>query len=243
MFLVLPSSVLAADSTAIATSALEFGGSLGKLLWVSTEFRSNVTQADADQYSKLASQIKEQIEIGRASSSLVKANFDVIATTLAYSSAVDPEPLSKAVTGIAAWGAKKTGDALGQMVLDQTQKQAQGILAKGLQDTGFSPAQLRAMTPDQLRDKVKDLNIGGQKLGDILKDDPESIRMLENHAVDIATDIGVDALARAKGTAADVNAIKNDLAKTKQQLQDYQQQVSDHLTNVETRVTELEQST
>src|SRR5262245_43390231 len=106
-----PTAAMAADKTEVAISAVEFGGSIGKLLWVAVDSRSQVTENEANRYRKLAFTVKEQIELGRASSSLVKANFDVIATTLGYTAVVDPEPLSRAVASVAAWGAKKTGDA------------------------------------------------------------------------------------------------------------------------------------
>src|SRR5687768_12803276 len=67
-----PSSLLAADQKDVAISALEFGGSVGKLLWVSANAHSNATGSEANQYQKLANEIKAQIELGRASSSLVK---------------------------------------------------------------------------------------------------------------------------------------------------------------------------
>ena len=231
------------DRTEIATSALDFGASIGKLLWVSVEDHSAVTKSDADRYTKLAFQIKEQIDLGRASSSLVTANFNVIGTTLAYGAAVDPEPVSKAVSGLAAWGAKKTGDALGEAVIAQSQKQAQAILAQGLKNSGLSAAALKGMTADQLRDKVADLQIGGQKLSDILKDDPDSLRMLQANATDIAMNIGVENLALSQGTAADVKTIQKDLADTRQQITDFQHDVTTHLDNVDKRLSGLEDAT
>src|SRR5262249_46526091 len=114
-----PADVYMADRTDIATSALEFGGSVGEILLVADVANSRVSQADANQYVQLAARIKEQIQLGRASSGLVSANFNVIGTTLAYSAAVDPEPLSHTVALVAAWGAKKTGDALSQAVIEQ----------------------------------------------------------------------------------------------------------------------------
>ena len=241
--LVLETAAFAADRAEVAASALQFGGSVGKLLWVAAEAQSNVTSSEANQYTLLAYQIKEQIDLGRASSSLIKANFDVTGTVLAYAAAVDPEPLSKALSGVAAWGAKKTGDALGQFVIEQSQKQAQGILAQGLRDSGLSEEQLRNMTPDELRAQVSDLRIGGQTLRDILKDDPDSLRMLQEHATDIATRIGVEALAKADGTAADVKTIQQDLAKTKQEITDYQTAVRDHLGKIDSSISGLGDAT
>jgi hypothetical protein len=87
-------TVIAADKIDMATSALEFGGSVGHLLWVAVKDETAVTQADAKRYEKLAYQVKEQIDMGRASSGLIKSNFNLIGTTLAYGAVVDPEPIS-----------------------------------------------------------------------------------------------------------------------------------------------------
>jgi hypothetical protein len=97
----------AAERSELAVSALEFGGSIGNLLWVAEKARSRVTTSEANEYEKLAYTVKEQIELGRASSSLVKANFDLIGTTLAYSATIDPEPLSKATVYPCCLGSKK----------------------------------------------------------------------------------------------------------------------------------------
>jgi gas vesicle protein len=241
--LIWPSPMYVADKVDIATSALEFGGSIGKLLWVEQNARSNIAASEADRYTHLAYQIKEQIELGRASSSLVKGNFDVLGTTLAYSALVDPEPLSKAVAGVAAWGAKKTGDAIGQMVIQQSQDQAKAILAAGLKNSGLSENELKSMSAEELRGKVSDLKVGGQKLRDILKDSPDSLQMLEANAVDIATSIGVEALARSQATDKNVQAIKTDLLATNQQIKSYQQEVQKHLDTVNNRLSDLEQAT
>src|SRR5262245_42056848 len=72
-----PTATMAADGTEVAISALEFGGSVGKLLWLAVDSRSHATENEANQYRKLAFAVKDQIELGRASSSLVQANFNV----------------------------------------------------------------------------------------------------------------------------------------------------------------------
>lgn len=238
-----PRPSLAADRNGVALAGLEFGGSVGKLLWVSIDARQNTSISDANRYTRLAKEVKGQIELGRASSSLVQANFNFIATTLGYAAVADPEPLSKSVAAVAAWGAKKTGDAIGGMVVDESRKQALAILARGLQNSGLSASQLRSMKPDDLRRKVADLKIGGQTLGEALKNSPESLDMLQANAVDIATHIGVEALAKATGTAADVETIKTELSDMEKKIHDYQEEVKVHLIGVETRVAGLEQAT
>jgi hypothetical protein len=231
------------DKTQIAIAGLEFGGSIAKLLWVSVESHENVTRADADRYSKLAYQVKEQIEIGRASSEVARGPLNVAGSALTYIAVADPEPLTKVVAGISAWGAKKLGDSVGGMVIDESQKQARAILAQGLKNSGLSPAELQHMTPADLRDRVGDLQLGGQKLREILIDQPDALNMLQAHAIDIATNISVAALARADGTAADVKTIQKDLAATSAKLAAFQQEVNDHLTKVTARLEGLEEAT
>jgi hypothetical protein len=77
------------------------------------------------------------------------------------------------------------------------------------------------MTPDELRNRVADLQIGGAKLREILKDVPDALPMLQAQSVDLATNIGVEALARAEGIGSDVAKIKADVAKTTEDLKDY----------------------
>ena len=51
----------------MAVSALEFGGSVGKLLWVSVS-DPQMRPAEADRYTQLARCLRTQIDTGRASS-------------------------------------------------------------------------------------------------------------------------------------------------------------------------------
>lgn len=236
-------AALAADRKEVALAGLEFGGSVGKLLWVAVQSQDNVTREQADRYTKLGMAVRDRIEVGRASSGAIKGVFDFTGTTLAYAATIDPEPLSKALAGLGAWGAKKAGDALSGAILDQTQKEAQGILAQGLKNSGLSSDELRSITPEQLRERVADLQIGGEKLRDILRDDPDSLNMLQAHAVDIATRIGVEGLALAQGTAKDVATIRTDLKQTSERLAAFQKEVRTNLTRIETRVTGLEEAT
>lgn len=236
-------AVVAADRKDVALSGLDFGISVGKLLWVAVPSQEDVTRAEADQYTRLGQAVRDRIESGRASAGVIKGSFDFSGTTLAYAAAIDPEPLSKGLAGLGAWGAKKAGDAISGEVLDQSQKEAQAILAQGLKNSGLSSAELQAITPEQLRDRVADLQLGGEKLREILHDDPDSLNRLQAHAVDIATNIGVEALAQAKGTAADVATIRAQLKQTNDNLTAFQKAVREHLGTVEQRVSDLADAT
>src|SRR5262245_54681883 len=55
------------EEKALALSALEFGGSVGKLLWVSSVGRSAPSSTDGDRYKNLAIAVRDEIEMGRAS--------------------------------------------------------------------------------------------------------------------------------------------------------------------------------
>lgn len=232
----------AADPSPIATAALEFGGSTANLLWVTYKTHSNVTKADADRYQKLAYQVKAQIDMGRTSSSLLTTDFNLVGAGLGYATLGDVEPLSKALLGISAWGAKKTGDAIGQYVMSQSEEQARGILAQGLKNSGLSAKQIEAMKPNDLEAKVADFQIGGQKLQDILQDQPKLLDMLKAHAVDLAINMGVANLAKSAGIAEDVSALKKDLIATNKNMEDFQTEVKAHLERVESRIQNVQQA-
>jgi hypothetical protein len=230
--------VQAADQTDIAVSALEFGGSLGKLLWVGISDQRRAA-TDGDRYTKLAAQVRTQIDLGRSSGALIASNFDVISTALVYSAAVDPEPLPKAIVGVAAWGAKKTGDTIGDAVLGAAQERARAVLAQGLKESGISAAELQTMTPEELKGRVADFQVGGAKLRDLLQDVPGAIPMLQAESIDLATNIGVAALAQTQGIGTDVAEIKADVAKTTADLTQYQTTVQNHLQRLEDGLGEL----
>lgn len=222
-----------------AFAALDYGASISQLVWTGVNSRQDATPADADAYTKLAARLEDQIAVGRASAGLATSTLNVIGTTLIYASVVDPEPLSKGLAALGGWGAKKAGEALGNMVLEQSQAQAKAILAQGLKNSGLTPKQLKSMKPEELRARVADMRIGNQKLRDVLKDQPESLAMLQANAVDIATDIGVEALSLAQGTAASVEDIKKQLKKTDDELHEYQAAVTARLDDVGAKVDSL----
>jgi prefoldin subunit 5 len=233
-----------AEATAVAVSGLEFGGSVGKLLWVTQQnVRDNATRADADAYTQLARRVKDQIDAGRASSGVVKANFDVAAATLGYAAAVDPEPMTKVAAGLSAWGAKKLGDSVASMVVEQSETDAMKVIAQGLKNSGLSAADLRNMKPEELRSRVADFQIGGAKMRDILKDEPKALEMLQAHAADLATNISVEALARAEGTAEDVQAIRKKLVDNAERIDKFHKDVQQRLENVSDRITGLADAT
>jgi hypothetical protein len=99
------------------------------------------------------------------------------------------------------------------------------------------------MTPDQLRSKVGELRVGGQAISEILHDDPGSLQLLQANATDLAVRMGVKALAKSEGTAADVASVKQELAQTTKNIADYQKTVEAHLDDLSTRLSGVEAAT
>jgi|GEM_PF-2053890 len=231
-------------ATDFAISGLEFGGSVGKLLWVTQQnVRDNATRADADAYTQLAARVKDQIEAARASSGVVTATFNSAATALGYIALADPEPMTKVAAGLSAWGAKKLGDSVASMVVEQSESDAMKVLAQGLKNSGLSSNDLRKMTPDELRSRVADFQVGGAKMRDILKDEPKALEMLQAQAADLATNMSVEALARSEGTAQDVAAIKKTLVDDRARVDKFQADVEQRLKNVNDRISGLAEAT
>jgi hypothetical protein len=232
----------AGDASDVADSVLQLGGSIGKLVWTRVKYDNEKIQAEANQYQVVALQVKNQVEVGRAASEVVKGTLGVVGTTLAYATIVDPEPLSKGIAGVAAWGAKTTGDALGQLVLDNSQERARSILAGLFQNNGITPKDLKSLTPTELQDKVADLKLGGATMRDILND-PKSLAMLQANAVDIAADIGVEAFGRAAAAEHDVAAVKSDVVRLREDIQSYQDAVGTRLDGMTTKLSNLQSVT
>jgi hypothetical protein len=231
------------DKAGFAVSAIEFGGSVSKLLWVSVRDEQQMSIADADQYKQLAQRVRAQIDLGRSSSELITANLNLVAGGVTVGAAADPEPLSKAITGVAAWGAKKTGETIGRAVLSRAEDQGRMILAQGLKESGLSSDDLRAMGPEQLRSRVADLQVGGAKLRDALRDVPGALDMLQAQSIDLATNLGVEAIARSNAIGADVSAMKKAVAQTMANVNDYQKAVNAHMDRLESGLNQLQNDT
>ncbi|MCK1738987.1 hypothetical protein IVA79_34720 [Bradyrhizobium sp. 138] len=229
-YLVSPAS--AADELSIALAGIEYGASVGSLLYTTSEDKRKIETAP-DAFSKLALRVQAKINEGRASSNVVASYFAMQTTALTYAAALDPEPFSKGTAAVAAWGSKLAGDAITKSMLDQAQEQARSILAQGLKQSKLSNDQLRAMTPEQLRAKVGDFQIGGRKMREILADNPQALSMLEAESVDLATNIGVEALARSTAIGADVNAVKSKVSALQKNLKEYQDAMTSRLTTIE----------
>jgi hypothetical protein len=94
-----------------------------------------------------------------------------------------------------------------------------------------------------LRAKVRDLQIGGRKMHEIVEDNRKALAMLEAESVDLANRIGVENIARTTAIGADVNAVKNKVASLQKNLQSYQDEMFDRVGKVEVALGVLAQNT
>jgi predicted nucleic acid-binding Zn-ribbon protein len=202
-----------------------------------------------DAYTTLANDVARRIETARATRSLVQSPFDLAADALTVGAVVDPEPATKTVTAISAFGVRKFGEAAGAAIYDSAQKTAIQVLAKGLASSGYSAAQLQNMSETELVKAVQDMKIGGQKMSNILKDQPEAMQMLQRHAVDAVQDISAAALLQSKKTSSNVATIEADLIRNTQQLNTFKAETEQQLraleagmSNVELRLSAADQS-
>lgn len=237
----LSSFPVAADELTLGLSVVEYGGAIGSTLITQYQDRHKV-ETTPDDYSRLAQQVQAKINEGRASSGVVAAYFNMQSATLTYAAILDPEPLSKSTAAVAAWGSKLAGDAITQNILDKAQEGARGILAQGLKESQLTSQQLRAMSADQLRLRVRNLQIGGRKLKDIFQDNPKALQMLEAQSVDLAINLGVENLARTAAIGTDVIAIKSKIASFQSNLEAYQDEMSTRMSKVEAGLGALAQS-
>lgn len=191
------------------------------------------------EFQQLARRVSYELETGKAASALTRAPFDLTADTLAAAALVNPEPTTKIVAAISSYGSRKIGEAAANAVYKASEDKALGILSRGLKESGYTAAQLDAMTPAQFQNAVESMRIGGQELRTILDGKPEALAMIKAHAEDIRASIGEAALLQAKQTDATVNEIRDTVVKTEQNLSDFRKETQKSLNAVEGALEDL----
>lgn len=217
-----PCSVMADPQVDLAISTLKFGGSLGKLLWVSVAPTTvPTTPEQANAYVVLAGRLTQQVAMGRATSQLLSGTFDIASTATAALATVDPEPFSRGLGMFASWGMKQIGQASTSVVLEETKREARAIVATAIQNSGMSDGQLQNMSAAELGAKLKEFRIGGHALSDVFKDDPKGLQLLTDTGIQLAQEVGVLALSKAEKAADNVAEVQSRVSKLESSLADF----------------------
>jgi hypothetical protein len=224
-------------NSAMAQSAMQFGGTTGRLMWQVVESPTS-GNAPPNSYLSLAEKVKSQIDLGRATSSLIKQPFNTIATISAYSASKAPDPLDAGILGVVAWASKKTGDYLESLVGDHVEKEALQILANGLPH--LSVEAYKSLSTEELKNQLADLEIGGQQLRVILEDYPKALGMVQASAADNVANISVEALEEARAAQEDVGQIRKTLSEDWEQITNYQTAMGTRMHAVESGLDDLQ---
>jgi len=222
----------------VAKSLLQFGFSTGALLWESVKVQE--VRNDGDRYTQLAQKLKQEMDQGRAQSTVVRSVFDVIYTGVMYEATIDPEPFSKAVSVVVAYGAKRAGDYFGDYALQQSQDRFLGALAVALKENNVTAEQLNNMSADQLKQTIDTIQIQGQAFRDILKDEPLAMDMLQANASDFAQHMGAAALLGVKELKGDVSEIASQLNNTAGQIRKLQENTDRRLSDLSKQMKEMQ---
>lgn len=233
------SEMASADSVEAAKIVLELGATTGKAVWVSHKNQQSISASEPDKYLKLANELKAQIDLGRAGSTLVQASFNFYGGVLGYAAYVDPEPFSKVTFGIAALGAQKAGELVGNHVLENTQKETQAILAQGLKNGDLTEADLK-LRGESLAKKIGTIRLGQKTLMEALKDDQQSLNMVFAQSEDLAINVSSEALRQVDAVGDDVDKIKEDISASRKNLEKYQVAIAGHLDVIENHLGSLD---
>src|SRR5262249_10629121 len=216
------------DRLRVAPPLLKFGFTFGALLWNEAQ-RSQADKSTGNKHIDLARQLKADLERNRDGVKLLRANFNVIAASTAAMILATPEPMSIVILSSAAYGAKKTGEELGRMVLERSQEQFLGALSTALKSANYTPAALNGMSRDQLIEVIDNARIQDQAFRDILKDEPEALEMLRKHALDRVDNQSAAALLGIAEVKGDVGQIKTLLGNTARQVKTLQKVTGERL--------------
>ena len=222
----------------IAVPLLEYGATTANALYRAAKSDAKL-RIPGDRYQTIANSVAAEIEIGKAASALTRAPFKLASDVLIVTAVADPEPTTKVVAAVAAYGARKFGEAAGQALYDTAEEHALAILARGLTESKVTVAELNRMTPDQFAARVEDLRVGGQKMRDILKDAPAALEMLKANAADFAQETGAATLLQLKQNTADTQAIKQQLVFDSNQIRDFRKETTKALGAVENGLSDL----
>ncbi|RVH69176.1 hypothetical protein CN198_14005 [Sinorhizobium meliloti] len=222
----------------LAEPLVKLGYSTAKLIWISTSQPSLPEGMQPTVYSKLAVNLQRRIDEGRAAAQLAGANFDLIASTLTYVAVADPEPLTKATAGIAAFAAKKTGDFIVETAIKRSQEDVRAALASGLEESSLTDDELRSMTHEQIAAHVAEFKVGGQQIKEIL-DDPESLRLVQDHMIDIVSDNALEALRQTEIIGMSVDKVREDVQEARDEIDRVRTTVEERADRLENKMTEL----
>ncbi len=215
----------------VAESLLGFGFNTAKLLWVSAA-NSHRAKSSGSQFTTLAQTIQQALEQGRATAAVVRGPFNVGSAAIGLVGLTARDPKTRFVAGVAAWGAKETGDYVADKVTTYTHNEVLGILARGLHDSDMTPTELMKLTPDELSKKVQDLEIGGQKLSVALRGIPGAEQMLQAQVRNLAMNSDLATLETVKRNTGTLAEIRKKLTRTHRELTKYTQTVDNELDRV-----------
>ncbi|RZL03834.1 MAG: hypothetical protein EOP36_03055 [Rubrivivax sp.] len=222
----------------IAVSLMNFGATTGTAIYQAYAAQETA-KADGTEFQILARQVAAKTAEGRAASAAVSGPLQVVEAGLTYAAVLDPEPTTKVIAALGAYGARKLGEAAGAAIYDAAEKQALGYLAEGLSKVALSPAQLQAMSPESFATAVADIKVGDKAMREVLADQPKALALLQSHAEDLRSNIGVAAMLEAKKTSEDVATVRAKLSGTASNLQAFREETAKRLGQLQTTVDEL----
>jgi predicted nucleic acid-binding Zn-ribbon protein len=233
-------AAVSAHSQDLTQPLINWGGTTATALAAANNARVLRNTPGSD-FQRLASSVAATLEEGRAASLAVQAPMTLVSSALGTTAALDPEPVSKTISALAAYGAYKFGEAIGNYIYKQSEQKALGVLSLGLSKVQLSPAQLQAMPAEKFAKVVEDLVVGGKQMKVILSDQPKALDLLKAHAEDLRTNIGVAALLQAKKANENIEEVKQTLRDTSQQIDRFQKETANKLEGIKTDLTALAQ--
>lgn len=226
------SAATAVSPENIAVSLFEYSASTGSALYEMVS-ADNKQRIPGDYYQNIAYAVAKEIQSGKVSSSIVQGPFKLASDLLTIGAIADPEPQTKIIATLAAYGSRKFGEAAGQSIYDAAQNRAVEILARALKESNVTAAELDGLSAEQFSKMVDNLSIGNIKMREILKGQNQAMEMLKTHAEDFVGKTSAAALLQAKRTASDVEQIKKRLVEDGNNLEAFHKDTKDALDKIE----------
>ncbi|KYK50348.1 hypothetical protein A1D31_39135 [Bradyrhizobium liaoningense] len=153
--------------------------------------------------------------------------------------AVASDPTSKIPLFIAAYGAKKAGDELGQIMLDQAQQRFLSGVSGALKRENYTPDELNSMDHARLAEAIETAKIQEQAFRDVLQNEPDALELVKRSAFDRADNTSTAALLGISELKGDVQQIAAELGDTARQIESLQKETEGRLDVLTSQMKEM----
>lgn len=239
-------SILADDGTfnsklEFGKTILEMGVATGSLISTSQSSNFALAEYPKDEIYQLATRIQTDLDNANASSAFGRSVGNAGAAGMALIAAGDLEPTSRICFTVAAYATTAATNYLADSTYREVQQQSLGMLRKALDEKSnhLTATNLAAMDKNDIPKMIDDLIIGGKKMREVFKDNPDALEMLKANINDFLVSNSAATLFTVKQINGSVEAARKAIVEVNDNLKEFRAESSKRLASIEEKTDAL----